>query len=165
MGFSTLLGYLFDLSAVYNWGTNTAISVVAGAALLVAGLALLTLAWRETMKNEGGPPAWLPMPAVIGCLTLTLIFWIGLRANEMIFLGAKSATARDQFATMIYSDLDQQTNAMDRLARNGTDNPDNNLVAWQTDAAQLFDESRDLGCVSISFVDRRLKRSLVSTSL
>jgi PAS domain S-box-containing protein len=157
VGFSTLLGYLFDLSAVYNWGTNTAISVVAGAALLVAGLALLTLAWRETMKNEGGPPAWLPMPAVIGCLTLTLIFWIGLRANEMIFLGAKSATARDQFATMIYSDLDQQTNAMDRLARNGTDNPDNNLVAWQTDAAQLFDESRDLGCVSISFVDSNLK--------
>lgn len=146
VGFSTLLGYLFELPAVYNWGTSTAISVVTGFALLVAGLALLTLAWRESQRIEGGPPAWLPMPAVIGCLTLTLIFWIGLTEREVIFESAKSVTARDQFAARIASEIDLQTNAIDRLAREGVDNPDRNMAVWQTDAARLFDESKDVGC-------------------
>jgi PAS domain S-box-containing protein len=156
VGFSTLLGYLFELPAVYNWGTSTAISAVTAIALLTAGLALLTLAWRESQRIEGGPPAWLPMPAVIGCLTLTLIFWIGLTEREMIFEGAKSATARDQFATRIVSEIDQQTNAIDRLAREGIDNPDKNMAVWQTDAARLYDESKELGCVSISYIDSDL---------
>jgi PAS domain S-box-containing protein len=153
VGFSTLLGYAFDLPAVYNWGTNTAMSAVTAGGLLLAGSALLLLAWRESMKDEGGPPAWLPMPAVIVSLTLTLMFWIGLREREVTYLEAKTATAEDQVATSIKSNVDQQMNLVDRLARNGADNPDTNMPAWQTDAAALFDESKDLGCMAISLID------------
>ena len=129
VGFSTILGYAFELPAVYNWGTNTALSVGTATALLVAGLALLVLAWRESLKDEGGPPAWMPMPFVIGSLTLSLIFWIGLRDSEMANMDAKTAAAADQIATNIKSAVDQQMNMLDRMARNGTDNPDTNLVA------------------------------------
>jgi PAS domain S-box-containing protein len=153
VGFSTLLGYPFQLPAVYNWGTNTAMSAVTAAALLVAGCALLVLAWRESLKNEGGPPAWLPMPAIIFSLTLTLIFWIGLREREIAYLNAKTANEMDQVATTVKSAVDQQMNLLDRLARNGADNPDTNIVAWQTDAASFFEESKELGCVSIALVD------------
>ncbi len=153
VGFSTILGYAFELPAVYNWGTNTALSVATAAALLAAGLALLVLAWRESLKDEGGPPAWMPMPFVIGSLTLTLIFWIGLRDSEMSNLDAKTAAAADQVATSIKSAIDQQMNMLDRMARNGADNPDTNLVAWQTDAASLFDDAKELGCDSISLID------------
>ena len=62
-------------------------------------------------------------------------------------------SAADQFATYIKSDIDQQTNLVDRLGRNGSDNPDTNLVAWQTDAAALFDDTKEAGCTSISLVD------------
>ncbi len=48
-------------------------------------------------------------------------------------------------------------NSLDRLARNGTDNPETNMAAWETDAAQLFDESKDLGCVAISLIDSSLQ--------
>ena len=153
VGFSTILGYAFELPAVYNWGTNTALSVGTATALLVAGLALLVLAWRESLKDEGGPPAWMPMPFVIGSLTLSLIFWIGLRDSEMANMDAKTAAAADQIATNIKSAVDQQMNMLDRMARNGADNPDTNLVAWQTDAASLFDDSKELGCESISLID------------
>ncbi len=167
VGFSTLLGYAFDLPAVYNWGTNAATSAVTAAALLLAGAALLVLAWRASMKEEGGPPAWLPMPAVIGSLTLTLIFWIGLQERETAYLEAKTYSEIDQISAMIKSSLDQQTNLVDRLARNGTDNPDANIVAWQTDAAALFDDSKGLGCVSISLIDavgsKRLTRWVYPT--
>ncbi len=153
VGFSTLLGYPFQLPAVYNWGTNTAMSAVTAGALLVAGMALLTLAWRESQKEEGGPPAWLPMPAVVVSLTMTLIFWIGLQEREMAYLDASTTSAADQIATTVKSVVDQQMNLLDRLARNGADNPDTNMVAWQTDAASFFDESKELGCVSISLID------------
>jgi PAS domain S-box-containing protein len=153
VGFATLLGYAFALPAVYDWGTNTALSDVTAAALLVTGSALLVLAWRESLKDEGGPPAWLPMPAVIGSLTLTLIFWIGLKERESTYMVQTTDSAADQIATYIKSDIDQQTNLVDRLARNGADNPDSNLVAWQADVAALYDEAKDTGCTSISLVD------------
>ncbi len=76
------------------------------------------------------------MPAVIASLTLTLIFWIGLKEREIDLPRRQGAdAAADQIATTIKSDIDQQMNPLDRLARNGTDNPDTNLTAWQTDAA------------------------------
>ncbi|HXQ80333.1 MAG TPA: PAS domain S-box protein, partial [Opitutaceae bacterium] len=161
VGFSALLGYVFRLPAVYDWGTNTAMAAITAAALLATGLALLVLAWRESLKNEGGPPAWLPMPAVIGSLTLTLIFWIGLKENENTLLSAKALTAADQFVTTVKSDIEQQKNALDRLARNRADSPESDITAWLTDAVQLFDESKDLGCVSISLIDPSLKTSWI----
>src|SRR5271165_850406 len=157
VGFSALLGYMFRLPAVYDWGTNTAMAAVTAAALLATGSALIVLAWRESMKNEGGPPAWLPMPAVIGSLTLTLIFWIGLKENENTLLSAKALTAADQLATTVKASIEQQMNGLDRLARDGAENPDNNLAAWLTDAVQLYDESKDVGCVNIQFIDPSLK--------
>ena len=165
VGFSALVGYAFRLPAVYDWGTNTAMAAVTAAALLVTGSALLMLAWRESLRNEGGPPAWSPMPAVIGSLTFTLIFWIGLKENENTLLSAKALTAADQLATTIKSDVDQQMNALDRLARGGAENPDNNLAAWLTDAVQLFEESKEVGCVSIQFIDPSLKTRWVYPTL
>jgi PAS domain S-box-containing protein len=128
-------------------------SAVTAAALLVAGMALLTLAWRESQEEEGGPPAWLPMPAVVVSLTMTLIFWIGLQEREMAYLDASTTSAADQIATTVKSVVDQQMNLLDRLARNGADNPDTNVVAWQADAESFFEESKELGCVSISLID------------
>ena len=153
VGFSTLLGYAFGLPAVYNWGTSTAVAAVTGAALLVSGTALVVIAWRESQKSDGGLPAWLPMPPVIGMLTLTLIFWIGLKEREDIYLDTNTDTTMEQVATSIRASLDQQVNALDRLARNELDSPDNNMAAWQTDAAAVFDESRELGCESIALAE------------
>ena len=163
VGFSTLLGYAFGLTAVYDWGTSSAMAALTASALLLTGTALLVLAWRESLKNEGGFPAWLPMPAVIGTLTLSLIFWIGLQQRELAYMETKAATARDQLATTLRSDIDQQANALDRLARNETDNPETNLAAWQIDVAATFDESKDLGCVAISLIDKSPSDSHMKT--
>jgi PAS domain S-box-containing protein len=154
VGFASLLGYAFSLPAVYDWGTSTAMSALTAAGLLVTGTALLVLAWRESLKNEGGFPAWLPMPAVIGSVTLTLIFWVGLHQREMSILETKAVTARDQIATTVKAEIDQQANAIDRLARAENDNPDNNLAAWQTDVAVVYEQSKEIGCTSIALIGR-----------
>jgi PAS domain S-box-containing protein len=157
-GFSTLLGYAAGLPAIYHWGTNTATAPVSAFALLLAGLALLLLAWRETTKAEGGPPTWAPLPAVVGCLTLTIILWIGLNGRERAYLGAKTQIAMDTLATTINFEFDRQASAIERLARMWSDLPENSEAVWEDDAQSQWQESSHrFGCVSISMVNPALR--------
>jgi PAS domain S-box-containing protein len=153
-GFSTLLGYAASLPAVYRWGTQTAMSPVSAFALLLLGAGLLLLAWRESMRNEGGPPAWSPMPAVVGCLTLTIILWIGLREREQAYLGAKTQTTMDTVAQAVSFELSRQASAMERLARMWADlptNPSDEARLREIDAhTQMEESSKALGCISIA---------------
>ncbi|MES2220303.1 MAG: hypothetical protein V4587_04975, partial [Acidobacteriota bacterium] len=89
------------------------------------GLALILLAWRQSVKVGGGPPAWSPMPAVIGCLTLTVILGIGLRERERDYLKTRTQNAMASLAQTIKGSFDQQTSEFERLARSWADKPEN----------------------------------------
>jgi PAS domain S-box-containing protein len=157
VGISTLLGYAAGLPAVYGWGTVTATPPVTAAALVALGIAFLAFAWRESDRLQGGPPAWAPLPAIIGSLTLTLVLWFGLRDRELAYQQAKIESVADQLATTIRFEVESQMVAMERLARNWAEGPDQNSVIWETDAKQQLDtskeESRALGCISISYLN------------
>ncbi len=156
-GLTTLLGYLVGLPAVYRWGTNTATSPLSAIALLLVGLGLLILAWRETMKAEGGPPSWSPMPAVVGCLTLTIILFIGLREREVAYLGAKTQTSMDTLANTIKFAYDRQASAIERLARKWSESAPNAKVVWEADAREHLEQPREtsesLECAAIAVVN------------
>jgi PAS domain S-box-containing protein len=151
-GLSTLLGYAADLEAAYKWGTETATGPVTAIAILLLGSALLLLAWRESMKAEGEAPSWSPMPAVVGCLTLTVILAISLREREMSYMRQRTQIAADAFASEVNAQLNQQTTYFERLARSRAELPD---ASWQADAQRQFSTSRLVGCVLISAVDTR----------
>ena len=161
VGFSTLLGYAAGVPAVYSWGTDTAISPLSGLALLLLGLALLGLAWREAVAAEGGTPSWSPIPAAMACLTLTLILWIGLRAREHGYIGAKTQTSMEGLATTINYELDHQKSLVERLATNWANGQENATAIWETDAHLQMDEFKQLGCVSLSWVNLTLHNTWV----
>jgi PAS domain S-box-containing protein len=161
VGLSTLLGYATNLRAAFFWGTTTAIPPVAGIALLILGLAFLLVAWEESMKTSDSAPAWSPMPFVIGCLTLSIILWIGLREREVSFATGKTQTAQDTLATSIKRELDDQTNQLERLARHWADEPDNAPVIWSADAKTQLASSGRMGCVSLAIVDLSLRSQWV----
>jgi hypothetical protein len=152
-GLSTALGYIIGLPAIYAWGTETATSPVAAVALLLLGLALVVLAWRDTMKAEGNAPAWSPMPAVIGCLTLTVILWIGLRAREQTFTTTATQSQMDQFAIQIKDLLEKQAIAFEKTARSWGDGQANAFAVWEADAKRQMVSLKELGCLSVAFVD------------
>jgi hypothetical protein len=152
-GLSTLLGYVAGVPTLYHWGTATATSPLAAISLLLLGLALLLLAWRDGVKIEGGPPSWSPMPAMIGCLTLTLILWSGLQERERSFVNERTGAAMDALASALKLTLEQQIRQLDRLARAWGDSPEVSPVLWQADAARQLAESRGYGCVSVAYVD------------
>ncbi|MBI4622837.1 MAG: PAS domain S-box protein, partial [Verrucomicrobia bacterium] len=161
-GFSTLLGYAAGLPIVYSWNTASATPPVAALALLCLGLALVLLAWRESMKTDGEAPAWSPMPAVIGCLTLTVVLWVGLRERERAFTLATTQTAMDRVALEIRDELDRESSQFERIARRWGDGPPNATSAWELDAnTQMTERSEQLGCRSIHFVDLNLQTAWV----
>ncbi|HTO04017.1 MAG TPA: PAS domain S-box protein, partial [Opitutus sp.] len=154
-GLSTLLGYAVGLPAIYHWGTATATAPLSAAALLVIGIGLLFRAWRQAVKAADGAPAWSPMPAVIGCLTLTLILWIGLRERERAYVSARAQTSMDTLATSIASELDRQSSAVERLARKWAAAPNDEYI-WEQDARAQWEESSGAGCVSLAVVSADL---------
>jgi PAS domain S-box-containing protein len=160
-GFSTLLGYVANLPAVYNWGTTTATPPVAAACLLLVGSALIVLAWRSSIRSEGGPPSWAPMPAVIGCLTLTVILWVGLRDRERTILSQRTHSSLTQLGLQISNTLDTQTTQVERLARKWGENADAIRTILEADAAATMALADEYGCVKIAFIDPALRTSWV----
>ncbi|MEO7412880.1 MAG: response regulator [Opitutaceae bacterium] len=152
VAFSTLLGYASSLRAAYFWGTTAAVPPVSAIALFILGLAILLLAWRESVKDGAGAPVWSPLPVVVGCLTLTIVFWIGLRERERSFLNGKTQTALDSLATAVKRELDDQMNQLERLTRRWGDGPVNAPLAWEIDAKTQVAESARMGCTSLAIV-------------
>lgn len=163
-GFSTLLGYIAELPTVYNWGSATATPPVSALCLLALGLALIVLAWRASLRTEGGPPSWAPMPAVIGCLTLTVILWVGLRDREHLVLSQRTQQSITQLGLQISGSLDQQAVQIERFARTSTWNEradQANDSIWDADATRQLAVSRDFGCIKIAFIAPSLRTKWV----
>ncbi len=154
VGFSTLLGYAASLPVVFSWGTSTATSPLDATALLLLGLALLALKWHDNRKLEVGPPRWAALPAVIACLTLTFILWIGLRAREYDYLGAGTQLAINGLATRTDNELTRQETAVEHIAQSWSQASENATAIWEIDAATLLRESP--ACISLAWVDSSL---------
>jgi PAS domain S-box-containing protein len=152
-GFATLLGYGVELRSVYMWGGELATPPSAAISLLFLGLALILLAWHETTEGRGGAAWWAPLPAVMACLTLTVVLWIGLRTREQSYITQTALTRADQFAAQSRDLLERQENQLERLARAWADRPED-PQQWETDAArQLAQDFAGFGGLSIAFLD------------
>ena len=157
----TIFAYAAALPSVYGWGGIVPMPPLVAGGLLATGMALLLLAWRENERVVGGPPSWAPMPVVIGCLTLTLTLWIGLRERERAFVDARVQQATESFAQTVNATIEQQLNAFDRVARNWTDAAKNAPAVWEADAAAEMRTAAGAGCVSVSYVDADLRTQWV----
>src|SRR5690606_426255 len=146
---ASLAGHGLSLRAVYDWGLGAPTPPLAAAGLTLLGLAILTLAWRESLLHSGAPPAWLPLPAVVGSVTLTLILWVGLQKREMDYLDSTTQNAVNSLAAAVNLELQTQTNLVDRIARRWSRVAGNEVV-WEVDATTHLVEAP--ACIAVSLV-------------
>ena len=154
---SVIFGYAAGLRTVVGWGGAETVPALSAAGLLLLGIVQLLLVWRENALAGGMPPAWAPMPVVSGCLALTLTLWIGLRERERAFVDAKTQQAMESYVQAVGSTVGQQLIAFERISRNWSDAPENASAIWEADAAAQLLASGDAGCVSIAYVDPKLR--------
>ncbi|HTQ31329.1 MAG TPA: response regulator [Opitutaceae bacterium] len=157
VGFSSLLGWAASLPAVYHWGSVLSISPVSASAMLLLGLALLTMAWRENENLTGEPPAWMPLPVVVFSAMLTLIFWAGLREREILYLGTDTQIAINNLAGAITHELDRQIDAFERMAHRWSDTAEDATTVWETDAITQLSANGSPGCLAIERVNELLR--------
>jgi PAS domain S-box-containing protein len=153
--FSTLVGHGAGLPAVYTWGSTEPTSPIAAIALLLLGLAMISLAWRESTKISGEPPAWSPLPVVIGCLTLTLILFIGLGQREASYISANTVTEMNRLVTNVQAELDRQLNQVERMAARAMNRGPATEVMWEADARSQWPYAADKGCRMLEYLDDR----------
>ncbi|HEV8073579.1 MAG TPA: CHASE domain-containing protein, partial [Opitutaceae bacterium] len=156
IGSSTLIGYIAGLSTLCRWGAAEPMPAISAAALLLLGLALLTLAWRENEMLTAELPWWLPLPVGIFSATLTLVLWTGLHEQELYYLGANTQRDIDKLASGITHELDRQTGAFERIASRWSQAPDQATAVWETDATTQLSSGESPGCVAIEWVDSSL---------
>ena len=149
IGVASALGYALELRAVYRWSLGPTTDLLSAVALLVLGLTVLGVAWRDHQQSERSAPAWLPLPVVVGSATLTLILWIGLRQREVEYLGTTTQVAVNTLAGNLNLELEKQANLIERVARRWSQS-DSNEVVWEVDA--ITHRAESAACLSLALI-------------
>ncbi len=155
VGASTLAGYVLNSPAIYRWGMQTSTGPLAAIALIFLGSALLLLAWRENQTDEPGAPRWLPVPIMLGFATLSLVLWIGLRERETVYIGSATTSAINSFAGEIKLKIDQEMNAVERLARRWAQYSSDSPALLEVDAVTHLANAP--ACQSLAFISPELR--------
>ncbi|MBX3751114.1 MAG: response regulator [Opitutaceae bacterium] len=150
-GVTAVIGYLAALRPVFTLGGTTPVSPVMAVGLFLLGGAILLLAWTRIARVEKLTPAWAPLPIVIGCVTLTVVLWIGLRDREEAYLGVRTQTSLETLAIQVNAEFDRQSAAFERRARTWGDNLPTRPV-WEADVHTQWLESSALGAKSFAWV-------------
>jgi PAS domain S-box-containing protein len=86
-------GYATGDPSAYGWTRVTAMAFLTASTLLVLGLCLLSVAWRDCRARHGGLPRWLPMP--VGALALGLAVWLAIAGRAV----AAGRISQDRFTS------------------------------------------------------------------
>jgi PAS domain S-box-containing protein len=138
VGGTSFLGQLLQNPTVYMWGGQVPVRYPDAIILGLLGIASLALAWKESQRERAGPPAWAPLPAIIGCLTVTLVLWIGLRERERRFVVVDTDEQLNKLVTASRQQLDQRTSQVtNTILLSDWSKPGSGPEIWQTDYAAL----------------------------
>jgi PAS domain S-box-containing protein len=150
IGGTSFLGQLLQNDTVYMWGGSIPVRYPDAILLGLVGIANLGLAWRDSQRERTGPPAWAPLPAIILCLTVTLVLWIGLRESEKRFVRLDTQEKLSKITNTARVDFDRRTNQLSQVV-SGWAREESSEGAWITDYASLARFFPDL--VSLQRVD------------
>jgi signal transduction histidine kinase len=122
LGVVSLIGPALGLSTSVAPGLSTILPGLIAAGLAAMGLGLEALAWSNEHEVE---PAWLPLPVVVGVLTMTVALAQGIHAAEVRQRDAVEGHMAAATAGVVAHALGQDARALARLAEDlAQDTPD-----------------------------------------
>lgn len=75
IGLASFVGYFGGMEAAYDWGGSVGMSVHAALGFLLCGIILLQLAIDHDRGWSPLGPKWLPIPAAVFVLTVSVVYW------------------------------------------------------------------------------------------
>ncbi len=114
LGGTAVFGYLSGLPPAYGWGDLTPMAVQTAGGIAVLGLGILAFAWGD---GGAGLPRWLAIPVAMGGVTITLLLWQALRAQEQAHIRHVIAAETASVKNTIIEHMDTRVQALERLAQ------------------------------------------------
>lgn len=129
-----LLAYRNGLNFLTSWQTYGKLGPHSALLLALLGLGLIVRAALSRPEAHGTGPRWLWMPITICGLTVTLSFWVSLRAREDSVLDQGTRLTMDSVAALYAGEADYHIKTIRRLAQRpgGLDQP-----AWADEVAAI----------------------------
>ncbi|RXK55770.1 response regulator [Oleiharenicola lentus] len=128
-----LLAYRNGLNFLPAWQTYARLGPHTSVLLGLLGVGLIWHGARLQPGESGTGPRWLWLPVAISGLTLTLSFWVSLRARETAYLHEATQLTTDSVAALFSGETDSQIETVRRFARRTT----TDRSGWEVDASSL----------------------------
>lgn len=82
LGISALLGYWLRLESAYGWGHLTQMAVHTALGFSVLGSGMIGIAWQSNRATGNNIPKWLPVPAALAIIIVTVSLWQALHQQN-----------------------------------------------------------------------------------
>ncbi len=132
-----LLAYRNGLNFIPTWQQYARLGPHTALLLGLLGAGLIWLAARLQTSEADTGPRWLWMPVTICGITITLSFWISLRAREIGYLSGATQLTMDSVAALFAGETENHIETMRRLAHRSGDMNSTDRTAWERDVSAI----------------------------
>ena len=144
LGTVPLVGYLMEVEGAYGWGHLSRMAAHASVGVMTAGAALLVNAWSREGVRRGGQPIWLPAPASIGIVTVSLCVWGALEEERHRYLNQTTMARTDLLQTHIANRYKVYIDGLERMAARWEAQGGTERAAWELDARNYVQDMGSL---------------------
>lgn len=149
LGIMALLGYLINMRELYGWWHYMAVHTAIG--FVVLSMAIFAFAWHDSRIERARLPLWLPIPVGIGTLTITLVLWQALRAQDHAQIEQMIETAAITIKNQITSEIRTRILDLVHMANHWEREGKPVKEYWESDAK--FYINHHAGYLALGWVD------------
>ncbi|MZH02014.1 MAG: hypothetical protein F3745_01025 [Nitrospinae bacterium] len=148
-----LSGFMVGLEEAFGWGQMTRMSPQTAIGLLIISTGLMSLAWKNAVRVEGGFPLWSAPFASVMVLTIFVGIWQSLVIGERQFMKSDIRLKHETMVSKFHFELKDRLLALERLGSRFVTNftEGNYRAEWEVDAKNYLNHYGDFS--SIDWVD------------
>ena len=150
---TALSGFMVGLEEAFGWGRMTRMSPQTAIGLLIISTGLISLAWKNAVRVEGGFPLWSAPFASVMVLTIFVGIWQSLVIGERQFMKSDIRLNHETMVNKVHFELKDRLLALERMGSRFVENfaEDNYKAEWEADAKNYLNHYGDFS--SIDWVD------------
>lgn len=161
---AALYGYLAGIPPSHQWAGLTGMAIHTAGLFLLLSVALGTRAFFQSWRESRQIPSWLAISVGISGLTVSVIMWQAVTANERDQIQHVFSKKVEGAQRIVQLGLREKERAIKRIARRWEIAGDSYLKFWREDSTQYFPDYTALRSIRL-LPQGNGSQSLISTNL
>ncbi len=159
LGMVPLFGYLTGVETAYGWGYLTRVAVHTAVGFIALGIGVIGFTWKTSLQEDEGTPRWVPIFAGISILTVSVLLWQALTADDVKNFRDNTQLEAAGYSSIIETAIKNRVATLTHLSESLA-SPRPSRKQWEMDAGLI---SKQPGYHAIAWIDpARRTRWIVS---